>query len=165
MYNLVHTRPLSLRLRPFDRTFDRAFDDLVDSFLSPSRLSQAAPAVASTREDGALKLTVDLPGIPQEAVDVSVSGRALTISVKTERQSWQRTLSVGAGLDPEQVSAQYADGRLTVLVAPVPQAQPRRIEIETTKAPAIEAGEADQVDQVEQVEQVEGGEADTSATS
>jgi HSP20 family molecular chaperone IbpA len=162
MYNLVRTRPLSLRLRPFDRTFDRAFDDLVDSFFSPSRLRQAGPTVASTWEDGALQLTVDLPGIPQEAVDVSVSGRALTIGVKTDRLSWQRTFSVGSSLDPEQVSAQYADGRLTVLVAPVPEAQPRRIEIETTKAPAIEAGETDQVDEADQVE---GGEADTTATA
>jgi HSP20 family protein len=153
---LVRTRPLSMRLRPFDWTFDRTFDDLVDSFFSPSRFSAAAPAVASTWEDGSLKLTVDLPGIPQDAVEVSVAGRALTISVKTDALSWERTLSLGSGLDPEQVSAQYADGRLTVLVGQVPEAQPRRIEIETTKAPAIEASSSDQPD---------GDEADTSATS
>ena len=155
---LVRTRPLSLRLRPFDWTFDRRFDDLVDSVFSPSRLSPAAPVVASTWEDGALKLTVDLPGIPQEAVDVSVSGRALSISVKTDTRSWRRTLSLGSGLDPEQVSAQYADGRLTVVVAPVPEVQPRRIEIETTKPAAIESGETG-------TDQAEGGEAETSATS
>jgi HSP20 family protein len=145
-----------MRLRPFDWTFDRSFDDLVDSFFSPTRFSAAAPAVASTWEDGSLKLTVDLPGVPQEAVDVSVAGRALTISVKTDTLSWERTLSLGSGLDTEQVSAQYADGRLTVVVGQVPEAQPRRIEIETTKAPAIEASSSDQS---------EGGEADTNANS
>jgi HSP20 family protein len=160
VYNLVRTRPLSLRLRPFDRTFDRAFDDLVDSFFSPTRFSHAAPTVASSWEDGALKLTVDLPGVPQEAVDVSVSGRSLTVSVKTDSLRWQRTLSLGAGLDPEQVSAQYADGRLTVLASRVPVAQPRRIEIETATSPAIEAGDA-----ASETDQAEGGEADTSATS
>jgi HSP20 family protein len=138
---LVRTRPLSVRLRPFDWTFDRTLDNLVDS---------------STWEDGSLKLTVDLPGIPQKAVDVSVAGRALTIGVKTDGRSWERTLSVGAGLDPERVSAQYADGRLTVLVGPVPEAQPRRIEIEDATAPAIEATAPDQP---------EGAEADTSSTS
>jgi HSP20 family protein len=153
---LVHTRPLSVRLRPFDWTFDRTFDDLVDTFFSPSRLRPAAPAVSSSWEDGSLKLTVDLPGIPQAAVDVSVAGRALTISVKTDALSWERTLSLGASLDPEQVSAQYADGRLTVLVHPVPEAQPRQIEIEGAKTPAIEASESDQPAE---------GEADTSATS
>jgi HSP20 family protein len=154
---LVRTRPLSSRVRPFDWAFDRRFDGLVDSFFRPSRLSPAAPAVASTWEDGALKLTVDLPGIPQEAVDVSVSGRALSISVKTDTRSWQRTLSLGSGLDPEQISAHYADGRLTVVVAPVPEVQPRRIEIETTTT-AIESGETG-------TDQAEGGEAETSTTS
>ena len=152
---LVRTRPLSLRLRPFDRTFDRSFDDLVESFFTPTRFRHASPAVSSSWDGGTLKLTVDLPGIPQEAVAVSVAGRALTISVKTDSLSWQRSLSLGAGLDPEQVSAQYADGRLTVVVAPVPEVQPRRIEIETTTAPELEATSSDQAE----------GEADTSATS
>src|SRR5262245_29748531 len=106
MYNLVRTRPLSLRLRPFDWTFDRSFDEFVDSFFAPSRLSQATPTVSSSWDDGTLKLIVDLPGIPQDAVDVSVAGRALTVSVKTDTVSWRRTLSLGSGLDPEQVSAQ-----------------------------------------------------------
>ncbi len=150
---LVRTRPFTARPRPFEWSFDRSFDDLVDSFFAPARF---APAVASTWEDGALKLTVDLPGVPQDAVDVSVAGRALTISVKTDTLSWKRTLSVGAGLDPEQVSAQYADGRLTVVVHPVAEAQPRRIEITTATPPAIEAAESGQP--------AEGGQ-ETSATA
>jgi HSP20 family protein len=156
---LVRTRPFTARLRPFEWTFDRTFDDVVDSFFSPGRFAPATPAVASTWEDGALKLTVDLPGVPQDAVDVSVAGRALTIGVKTDNLSWERTLSVGSGLDPEQVSAQYADGRLTVVVNPVPEAQPRRIEITTATPPAIEAGESAESDQPEE------GVQDTSATA
>ena len=156
---LVRTRPFAARLRPFESTFDRSFDDLVDSFFGPGRFAPAAPAVASAWEDGALKLTVDLPGVPQDAIDVSVAGRALTISVKTDTLSWKRTLSVGAGLDPEQVSAQYADGRLTVVVHPVAEAQHRQIEITTATPPAIEAGETAEPDQ-----SAEGGQ-ETSATA
>ena len=73
--------------------------------------------------------------------------------MKTDTLNWQRRLTLGADLDPEQVSAQYADGRLTVVVGPVAEAQARRIEIATAGAPAIEAG-----DQPE-------GEQDTSATA
>ena len=153
---LVRTRPFTARLRPFEWTFDRTLDDLVDSFFSSGRSVPAAPAVASKWDNGALKLTVDLPGVPQDAVDVSVAGRALTLSVKTDSLSWERTLSIGAGLDPAQVSAQYADGRLTVVVNPVPTAEPRRIEITTATTPAIEAGEPGQPD--------EGGQ-ETSATA
>ena len=50
---------------------------------------------------------------------------------------------LGTALDPEQVSASYVDGRLTVTVGAVPAAQPRRVEISTTPAPAIEASAED----------------------
>jgi HSP20 family protein len=137
MYSLLRTpSPFRLRVRPW------AFDPSV-----------SAPVVTSAWEDGALRLTVDLPGVPRDAVDVSVAGRILSLGVKTESLSWQRRLTLGASLDAEQVTAQYADGRLTVVVGPVAEAQPRRIEIETASAPAIETG-----DQPE-------GEQDTSATA
>ena len=140
MYSLVttttpFTNPFRLRVRPW------AFDRL------------DTPVVTSAWEDGALKLTVDLPGVPRDAVDVSVAGRILSLGAKTETLSWQRQLTLGSSLDPEQVAAQYADGRLTVVVGPVAETQPRRIEIETASAPAIETG-----DQAE-------GEQDTSSTA
>ncbi len=64
-------------------------------------------------------LTADFPGTPAEAVDVSVAGRVLTIAVATDELSWKRSVKLGAALDAEQVSARYADGRLTVTVAAV----------------------------------------------
>ena len=81
-------------------------------------------------------LTTDLPGTPAEAVDISVAGRTLTIAVNSEQITWERSLRLGAALDAEQVSARYVDGRLTVTIAPVPTAEPRRIEV-STEAPAI----------------------------
>jgi hypothetical protein len=57
------------------------------------------------------------------------------------------------------VSAQYADGRLTVVVAPVPEAQARRIEITAATPSAIESGESGESAQPD-----EGGQ-DTTATS
>jgi HSP20 family protein len=127
MYSLLPTlTPLRLRLSPW--AFDRSF-------------GVSAPVVTSAWKDGALELTVDLPGVPRDAVDVSVAGRTLSLGVKTENLSWQRRLTLGTSLDPEQVSAQYADGRLTVVVGRVAEAQPRRIEIDTASAPAIETGD------------------------
>ena len=139
MYSLLRTpSPLRLRVRPW--AFEHSF-------------GVSAPVVTSAWEDGALRLTVDLPGVPRDAVDVSVVGRILSLGVKTENLSWQRRLTLGASLDAEQVTAQYADGRLTVVVGPVAEAQPRRIEIETASAPAIETGDQP------------AGEQDTSATA
>ena len=88
-------------------------------------------------------LTADFPGTPAEAVDVSVAGRVLTIAVATDELSWKRSLRLGAALDAEQVSARYADGRLTVTVAAVATAEPRRIEIEVTADDQPENGTSD----------------------
>ena len=71
-------------------------------------------------------LTVDLPGTPAEALDVAVADRVLTIAVATDELSWSRSVRLGAALDAEQVSARYADGRLTVTVAAAATAEPRR---------------------------------------
>jgi len=135
---LVRTRPY----RPafsFDRSFDRAFDQLTNSFFVNAART---PIVDASWHDGSLVLAVDLPGTPADQVGVSVSGRTLTVSSKSEHSSWERSLRLGAALDPEQVSASYVDGRLTVTVAAAAQPEARTIEISTTAPEAIEAAEA-----------------------
>ena len=133
---LVRTRPFH---PVFDQPVDRVFDQLSRSFLTTSRRT---PTIDASWTDGSLVLTTDLPGTPADAVDVSVAGRTLTIAVKTEQTAWERNLRLGAALDPEQVSARYVDGRLTVTIPPVPAAEPRHIEV-STEAPAIESTTAD----------------------
>jgi HSP20 family molecular chaperone IbpA len=136
---LVRTRPY----RPafaFDRSFDRAFDQLTSSFFTNVKRT---PVVDASWRDGSLVLGVDLPGTPAEQVGVSVSGRTLSMSVTSEHNSWERSLRLGAALDPEQVSASYVDGRLTVAVGAAAQPEARTIEISTSAAEAIEAPEAE----------------------
>jgi HSP20 family protein len=140
---LVRTRPY----RPafaFDRSLDRAFGQLTNSFFTNVART---PVVDATWHDGSLVLAVDLPGTPADQVGVSVSDRTLTLSAKGEsHSSWERTLRLGAALDPEQVSASYVDGRLTVTVAPAAQPEARSIEISTSAPEAIEAPEAPEVE-------------------
>jgi HSP20 family protein len=125
---LVRTRPFN---PVFDPRLDRAFDQLTSSFLTPSRRN---PLIDAGWTDGTLELTVDLPGVPGEAIDVSVAERTITVKVATEQLSWQRSVRLGTALDPEQVSARYVDGRLTVRVSPAASAEPRRIEVATSGA-------------------------------
>ena len=135
---LVRTRPYRPALA-FDRSFDRTFDQLASSFFANVKRT---PVVDASWQDGNLSLTVDLPGTPADQVGVAVSGRTLTISVKGEHSSWERSLRLGAELDAEQVSASYVDGRLTVTVAAAAQPAVRSIEISTTAPAAIEAAES-----------------------
>ena len=128
---LIRTRPFNPVL---DRRIDRAFDQLTSSLLAPTRRT---PVVDAAWDDGSLVLTVDLPGVPADAVDVAVAGRTLSLSAQTADHSWERSLRLGAALDPEQVTATYADGRLTVTVGAAASAERRRIEITTTPVPVV----------------------------
>jgi HSP20 family molecular chaperone IbpA len=123
MYSgFLYAHRMLMRTRPFNPVFDRhPLDRLLD---------QRTPVVDAAWKDRALVLTADLPGTPAEAVDVSVAGRVLTIAVATDELSWKRSVKLGAALDAEKVSACYADGRLTVTVAAIAAAEPRRIEIQ-----------------------------------
>ena len=129
-----------LRPSTFDRALDRTVEQLVGSLGDARRRT---PTVDSTWQDGRLRLTVDLPGVPADAVEVQVSGRTLSLSVHTDELTWERSVRLGTALDPEQVSARHVDGRLTVEVGAVATPEPRRIAIDTAPAapaaPAIEA--------------------------
>lgn len=145
--------------RPSPRSgdpFDRAFQQLTAGFFTPSAFSRrTTPTVDAAWRDDVLELTVDLPGVPKEAVSVEVADRQLTISVEHmshgETLRWSRSLQLGGSLDAESLSAHYADGRLTVLIPPVAKAEARRVEIvdapPAREQAAIEAHEAEASDE------------------
>ena len=130
--------------RVFDNSFDTAFEQLTNSLLSRRHVG---PIVDGTWKDDEYILTVDLPGVPAEAVSVEVAGNVLKLGVTTDQLEWTRSLTLGSRLDPEKVTAHHVDGRLTVRVGSVDSPATRRIEIDTMPAPAaIEAASTDTAD-------------------
>lgn len=131
-----------LRTRPyapgFDQRVDRVFSELTRSLAAPR-----TPAIDATWVDGSLRLTLDLPGTPDEAIAVDVAGRTLTVSVDHEGHAWRRDVRLGGHLDPSQVVADYAHGRLTITVAPMPEPEARRITLGTTPPAAVETSATD----------------------
>ena len=111
--------------------------------LRGSFVRSATPAVSGRWADGSYELTADLPGIPEDAVAVSVAGRTLTIDVTTDELTWNERIRLPQTLDPEQVAARYVNGRLTVTIAKAAEAAPRTIAVDTTPArAALDAAEA-----------------------
>jgi HSP20 family protein len=124
--------------RSFDRPFDRTFAQLANlAFATGGFDRQFGPTVSATWTDGAYVLTVDLPGIPEEALSVSATGRSLVFDVATDELTWNQQVRLPQTLDVEATSANYVNGRLTVTVPVAPEAQPRKVEI-TVGAPAAE---------------------------
>src|SRR5688572_1693754 len=104
--------------------------------LRSSFVRSATPAVSGRWADGAYELTADLPGIPEDSVAVSVAGRTLTIDVATDELTWSERIRLPQTLDPEQVTARYVNGRLTVAIGKTAEAAARSIAIDTAPAPA-----------------------------
>lgn len=138
-----HRYPTNTILRSrsggLDRSFDEVFDQLTSSMFDARR--QSGPYVQGAWTDDEYLITVDLPGVPAEAVGVEVTGTNLTLSAVTDSIEWQRSLRLGGRLDPDKVHAQHVDGRLTVRIGTFDQPEPRRVEIDTkpAAAAAIEA--------------------------
>lgn len=91
-------------------------------------------------------LTADLPGIDPGSVDVDVDGQLLTIRAERtlpagEGVTWitrertagtyLRQLSLGQGLDTENISASYRNGVLSVTIPFTEKAKARKIEVLT----------------------------------
>ncbi|MCU1422877.1 MAG: heat-shock protein Hsp20 [Microbacteriaceae bacterium] len=96
------------------------------------------------REGDRYILNADMPGIDPGSVDIDVDGQLLTIRAQRtaataegakwlaqERPSgsYLRQFSLGDGVDPEQISAHYDNGVLSVILPVSERAKPRKIEI------------------------------------
>jgi len=106
------------------------------------------PAVDLTEDDKAFKLTVEMPGLTEKDVNVSVSGDVLTVSGEkrqereekdknwhlTERSygEFRRSFVLPPSIDREGIEAGCKDGVLTVTMNKKAEAKPQTIEVKAT---------------------------------
>lgn len=100
--------------------------------------------VAETAE--AYILTAELPGVTMDTVSVNVEDNVITINgekpapedtdtlkyhrIERPYGAFQRSLALPRNVDPEQVTAKYETGVLTITVGKREEAKPKRIEIQ-----------------------------------
>ena len=148
-------RDFALLRREMDRLFDGTLtaDDPATAVWSPRA------DVAET--DDAYRLSLDLPGIDRDTMDVTLDDGTLKISGERHHRSEQsdgrvhrverahgrffRSFTLGNDVDPEAIEAHYDDGVLTVEIGKSAAKQPRRIEVGSKSgAPAASgSGEAE----------------------
>lgn len=141
-----------LRWDPF-RELDRTFDEVVTRTASP-----ALPFDAVRRGDNVI-VTVDLPGVPADAVDLTVERNVLTLRAErhpdyreddeilaSERRTgtFTRQLFLGENLDTSTISADHRDGVLTITIPVAETAKPRKVSVggDSSSPQAIEAKSA-----------------------
>jgi HSP20 family protein len=112
------------------REMNRVFDDVFRGFGSRSddETAMAAPRIDIDESDQEILISAELPGVPMEAVDVSVDGDVLSIrgekrcERKDERAcvseryygSFQRAIQLPFEPDPDKVEANFENGVLKI---------------------------------------------------
>jgi len=99
------------------------------------------PAADITESDGEYVITVDLPGIDRDALDVSVDEDRLAIRgtrnieasaqrrIERPRGQFVRTFGVPGSVDQSKIGAEYKDGVLTLVLPKRVEQKAQRLEI------------------------------------
>ncbi len=106
------------------------------------------PKVDFSEANGNYVLTAELPGVEPEDVDVELEGNILTIrgEKKMKREhvdervqlserrygAFERSFALPSSADPENVTAEFQQGVLSVQVAKRPEARGKKIKVKTT---------------------------------
>jgi HSP20 family protein len=128
-----------------------------DGFLRPTTRTgdeKVVPALDVAETEVAYEVVVDLPGVANDDIEVTVHDGILTLAAATkppvadrvadpvaeggarvlrrERRSgsYERRLSIGVEVDEEAVSAKYRDGVLFITIPKATKALPRKIAVD-----------------------------------
>jgi HSP20 family protein len=123
--------------------FNRLFDGLVTREFDSSSTFTPAVDIDESAEDFTVR--VDLPGVSQKDVKVSLMGDTLTIRGERKREegrkdrnahriertygTFERIFTFGTPVNNEGIHARYRDGVLEVVVPKAEEAKVREIEI------------------------------------
>lgn len=130
----------------YNPNVDQAFNQLTRSFFETAS-RPVGPSLKGSWVDDAYVITVDLPGVPAEAVSVDVAGDQLHLVVDTDDTKLDRKLRLNNKLDSGKVAARHVDGRLTITIGQHDAPETRSVAIDTTPAaPAIEVSGDEVVD-------------------
>jgi len=122
--------PLSLFRNEFDTLFDRFFGNGPDG-------TGNGWGMETDETDTALTVKMDAPGFEPGDFDVQVSGDTLRVTAERKGQKgdgrfvrrFQRSVTLPAPVDPEQVQAKYKSGVLELTLPKTEQAQWKQIKV------------------------------------
>ena len=114
-----------------------------------------APPVDVYEDEHSITLKLEVPGVDEKAIDVSIENNTLTVRgertlekeekaenfQRVERQygSFTRLFTVPNSVDPEQVTAHYDKGVLKISLAKKAEAKPKQIKVNVDGQKTLEA--------------------------
>ncbi|MEM7816784.1 MAG: Hsp20/alpha crystallin family protein [Candidatus Aenigmatarchaeota archaeon] len=122
--------------------FDASFETL------PTKISQEAtwlPSLDISEDKNNLIIKVDVPGVKQDDIDISISGDVLTIKGERKKEEetkdknyyrrerfygvFSRSLTLPNYVDTNKVEANYKDGVLEIVLPKTESAKPKQIKV------------------------------------
>lgn len=91
--------------------------------------SNVDPQIDVIRTDAGFEVEIPVPGFKTEQIELIVKENVLTLTAKSERRAFTRSLKLPDDVDAQNVEASVDNGLLTLVLKRHPDAQPRRIEI------------------------------------
>ncbi len=135
------------------REIEREVDELlrsVNATFHSFRMARQFPPMNFYETENEYLLTVLLPGVSLEDLELSITGNVLTLKAKRDEISksqipeesfrrqerpqgeWERSISLPDRVDEENLSAELANGILKVRLPKAPEARPRHIPVVET---------------------------------
>ena len=131
------------------REIDRLFDDFTRGFpaFAGSGATALMPSMDVSETDREIEITAELPGLEEKDVQINLADNLLTIrgEKKAEKEqkdknyrliersygSFERTLELPEGVNPETIKANIAKGILKVTIPKPAPAQAKKIEVKS----------------------------------
>jgi HSP20 family protein len=134
-------------LSTLSNEIDRLFQSPLGELARTSHLlSGSAPALDVSENKDNFVVTVELPGMKKEDIDVSLHDGSLSISGERKRdEKWkgaevsrserffgrfQRTVALPTPVAADKIKGQYKDGVLTVTLPKAEEAKPKQIDVQ-----------------------------------
>ncbi|MDR2620113.1 MAG: Hsp20/alpha crystallin family protein [Propionibacteriaceae bacterium] len=136
----------------------RELNDLAGQMFRAVSNEDRSMAMDLYRSGDVFVVKMDLPGVNPGSIDIDVDDRTLTVRAERTAEAldttddknvwltrernygtYARQISLGTGLNVAGITADYADGVLTLTIPMAEEAKPRKIEVNTQK-PAVSDG-------------------------
>jgi HSP20 family protein len=119
---VVRNRTVSPAYRAFDRSFERFVNEAFGSAWSGVNVAQ---------DEKAWTITLDMPGIAREDLNIGIEGSVVRIETKAEaKRQYKAAYELPQDIDAEATTARLENGVLTLALAKkVPVSNVRQIEI------------------------------------
>lgn len=143
----------SLARRPIQDLFSvhNDINRFFDQWYRPARYRAESetldwmPVVDIMEADGHIEIRAEMPGLSEQDVQVSVTDDVLTLKGEKTQESenkdqkyhrversygrFQRSFTLPANLDPEEIKAKFTHGVLTVSIPKVKEVEPKEVQI------------------------------------